>query len=256
MNVTRAAWEEEPTGPAVAETTAGAAETVYLHEGWALLDEWEPSEAELADRQERAWEAADEVHARWRGALHVVSHLSPGRAKALWLRLLTVVSWLPALDRDALRYYLTTDLPLDVLAVSLRMPEHRFCELLEAATETVLGPVSDKHDTKSLTEILTRTARRLDRRLPMALPHGTEPAHLPAARRTLIPAESAAIGAGGGRAYRGGPDRSPQDGPPQPAARALRVPAGPPAAALAPARGPRPQQIGDQPHRSRRRADA
>ena len=38
--------------------------------------------------------------------------------------------------------------------------------------------------------------------------------------------------------------------------RALRVPAGPPAAALAPARGPRPQQEGDQPHRSRRRAHA
>ncbi len=150
-----------------------------------------PSEDELADRQERAWEAADEVHARWQGALRVVPHLSARRAKVAWLRLLTVVSWLSAPDRDALRCYLTTDLRLDVLAALLRMPEHVFCELLLAATETLLGPVSGEDDATSLTAILTRTARRLGHRMPMALPRGTQAPRLPAARRTLIPAESA-----------------------------------------------------------------
>ncbi len=250
-----AALEEDLSGPAVAARTAAPAEAVYLRGGWALLDDWRPSEEELADRQERAWEAADAVTARWRAALRVVPHLSASRARVVWLRLLTVVSWLPAPDRDALRGYLTTNLPLEVLAVSLRMPEHRFCELLEAATETLLGPVSDKHAPKSLTVILTRAAGRLDRRIP-APPRATQAACRPAVRQTLIPAESPAIGGGDDRARRGGPGRPLQDGPPRTAARALRVPPGPPAAALAPARGPRPQQAGDRPYRSRRRAYA
>ena len=252
--MTRAALEEHLSGP-LAEPAAGRAEATYRH-SWAVLDGCVPSEDELADRQERAWEAADEVHARWQGALRVVPHLSARRAKALWLRLLTVVSWLPAPDRDALRCYLTTDLRLDVLAALLRMPEHVFCELLLAATETVLGPVSGEHDSMSLTAILTRTARRLGRGMPLALPRGTQAPRLPAARRTLIPAESAAIGGGDGHSHRGQPGWSPQDGPPRTAARALRVPAGPPAAALGPARGPRSQQAGDQPHHSRRPAHA
>jgi hypothetical protein len=251
-----AALEGDLTGPVVAEWTAAPAEAVYLRGGWALLDDWTPSEEELADRQERAWEAADEVTARWRAALRLLPHLSASRARVVWLRLLTIVSWLPAPDRDALRGYLTTNLPLEVLAVSLRMPEHRFCELLEAATEALLGPVSDKHAPKSLTVILARAAGRLDRRVPAAPPRATHAARRPAVRQTLIPAESAAIGGGDARAHRGGPGRPLQDGPPRPAARALRVPAGPPAAALAPARGPRPQQEGDRPHRSRRRAYA
>ncbi len=239
--------------------TLAALEAAYLSGGWAVLDDWMPSEDELADRKERAWEAADEVHARWLGVLRVVmaDHLAPRRVRALWLRLLTVVSWLPAPDRDALRCYLTTDLPLDVLAALLRMPEHVFCELLLAATQTLLGPASDHDDDPaSLTAILTRAARRLGRRLPTAPPRGQVAPRLPAARRTLIPAESAAIGGTGGRARRAAPGCSPQDAPPRTAARALRVPAGPPAAALAPARGPRPQQEGDQQPRSRRRAHA
>ena len=256
VGVAAATLKEDRSGPPTAEATGAPAETAYLGGGWAVLDDWTPSEDELADRQERAWEAADEVNARWQGALRVVPHLSARRAKALWLRLLTVVSWLPAPDRDALRCYLTTDLRLDVLAALLRMPEHVFCELLLAATETVLGPASDEDDATSLTAILTRTARRLGRGMPMALPRGTQAPRLPAARRTLIPAKSAAIGGGRGHSHRGRPGCSPQDGPPRTAARALRVPAGPPAAALAPARGPRPQQEGDQPHRSRRRAHA
>jgi hypothetical protein len=255
VSATRAALEEDLSGPPAAEPTAGLAEAAHLH-GWAGLDACLPSEDELADRQERAWEAADEVHARWQAALRVVPHLSSRQARALWLRLLTVVSWLPAPDRDALRCYLTTDLRLDVLAALLRMPEHVFCELVLAATETLLGPVSDEGDSTSLTAILTQAARRLGRGMPTAPPRGQVAARLPAARRTLIPAESAAIGGEGGHARRGRPGRSPQDGPPLTAARALRVPAGPPAAALAPARGPRPQQAGDQPHRSRRRAHA
>jgi hypothetical protein len=255
VNVTRAAPEEDLSGPAAAEPTVGPAEAASFH-GWAALDGWMLSEDELADRQERAWEAADEVNARWQGALRVVPHLSARRAKAVWLRLLTIVSWLPAPDRDALRCYLTTDLPLDVLAALLHLPEHVFCELLLAATETLLGPVSDQDDSTSLTAILTQTARRLGRRMPIVLPRGQVAPCLPAARRTLIPAESAGIGGGGGHSHRGRPGCSPQDGPPRTAARALRVPAGPPAAALAPARGPRPQQEGDQSPRSRRRAHA
>ena len=183
-----AALEGDLTGPVVAEWTAAPAEAVYLRGGWALLDDWTPSEEELADRQERAWEAADEVNARWRAALRVLPHLSASRARVVWLRLLTVVSWLPAPDRDALRGYLTTNLPLEVLAVSLRMPEHLFCELLEAATETLLGPVSDKDALKSLTVILTRAAGRLDRRVPTAPPLATHAARRPAVRQTLIPA--------------------------------------------------------------------
>jgi hypothetical protein len=70
----------------VAERTAALAEAVYLRGGWALLDGWRPSEEELADRQERAWEAADEVNARWRAALRVVAHLSASRARVVWLR--------------------------------------------------------------------------------------------------------------------------------------------------------------------------
>ena len=232
VGVTIAALRGDLSRTSADERTAAVAEAAYLHGGWAVLDDWSPSEDELADRLERAWEAADEVHARWQRALRVLPHLSPGRAKALWPRLLTVVSWLPAPDRDALRSYLTTDRPLKVLAAWQRMPEHVFCELLEATTETLLGPVSTEDGPKSLTEILTRTARRLDRRLPMALPRGTKSACRPAFRRALIPAESAAIGGGGGRADRGGPSRSPQAGSPQPAAKALRVPAGPPAPAL------------------------
>ncbi len=219
---TAATLKEDRSGPPTAEGTGAPAETAYLGGGWAVLDDWTPSEDELADRQERAWEAADEVNARWQGALRVVPHLSARRAKVVWLRLLTVVSWLPAPDR----------------------------------AETVLGPASDEDDATSLTAILTRTARRLGRGMPMALPRGTQAPRLPAARRTLIPAKSAAIGGGGGHSHRGRPGCSPQDRPPRTAARALRVPAGPPAAALAPARGPRPQQEGDQPHRSRRRAHA
>ncbi len=255
MSVARSPLDDGLRGPPAAEPAARLAEAAYLH-SWAALDDWRPPEDELADRQERAWEAADEVNARWRGALRVVPHLSARRARVLWLRLLTVVSWLPAPDRDALRCYLTTDLPMDVLAALLRMPAHVFCELLLAATDTLLGPVSDKDDSKSLTAILTRTARRLGRGAPTAPPCGTQVARLPAARRALIPAESAGIGGGGGRARRGRPGCAPQDGPPRAAARALRVPAGPPAAALAPARGPRPQQEGDQPRRSRRCAHA
>lgn len=159
MSVTRVAVEEDPTGPLVAERAADPPEAVYLRGGWVLLDDWRPSEEELADRQERAWEAADEVNARWRGALRLVSHLSAPRARVLWLRLLTVVSWLPAPDRDALRCYLTTNLPLDVLAALLRMPEHRFCELLLAATETLLGPVIDEGDSTS-PSTPTSTARK------------------------------------------------------------------------------------------------
>jgi hypothetical protein len=87
-------------------------------------------------------------------------------AKALRLRLLTVISRLPAPDRDVLRAYVSTSLPVDVHAVLLRMPGQAFCERLLSATEQVLALLAAEDELAPATALTTRTAHPDRRSLP------------------------------------------------------------------------------------------
>jgi len=108
-----------------------------LRDGWATVDDLLPSEGQMADRQERGWEAADEAAWHWAPVRAALGRLSAGQAAAGWLAVLTAVSRLPAPERDLLRAYLTTGLPTAVLAALFAMPEYAFCEAVVAATHAL-----------------------------------------------------------------------------------------------------------------------
>jgi len=122
---TAGAWPDSPDGLAP------------LRDGWASVDDWLPTEGELADRQERAWEAADEAVACWAPVYAALGRLPAAPVAAGWLAVLTAVSRLPAPERDLLRGYLTTGLPTVVLAALFAMPECAFCEAVVEATHAL-----------------------------------------------------------------------------------------------------------------------